>query len=327
MLESLRERWTGWAVRLNFAALLLIFSELVVWQRPTAYTLIEWIALGVLYIAFAALALDLFVRMRVNETFSLFMIAGLYGIANGTLISHVTATDLPASLLARPMAALPLAFMGAFATFQILNSGRATGPLDFGVALIAGLAWGVWVRWFPVVADEVVPVVEIGTPIAALTITGVLVMLMRFAGPPADVYRGEDWQLTWIEWAFAAGALLIALIYGYLRDLITDPALLVITLLGGFMVSVIFVTARLRREGSFLKSITPPRRPNPVAWLILLPPFLLMGWVGYNLPGSGDSSIQSDILVGGLLGFAIVWPPAVSLLSGLRAYIAVYLRN
>lgn len=326
MLKLIRERWTGWGIRLNFAALLLVFSELVVWQRPTAYTAAEWIALGVLYLALAAAALDLMVRLRVNETFSLFILAGMYGIAHSTLISHVTSTDLPGSLLARPLAALPLAFMGALAAFQVLNSGRATGPLDFGVALVTGLVWGVWVRWFPLVAEETVPAVEIGTALAVLVVAGVLVMVMRFILPPADIYRPEDWRLMRYEWVFAAGVPLGALVYGYHRDLITDPALLVITLLGGFMISVIVVTAWLRRAGSLLDSITPPRRPNPAAWLILLPPFLLAGWIGYSLPGSGDSSPQSDILFGALIGFAIVWPPVVSTLTGLRAYLAVYRR-
>ncbi|MBN1565745.1 MAG: hypothetical protein JXA10_18015, partial [Anaerolineae bacterium] len=72
---------------------------------------------------------------------------------------------------------------------------------------------------------------------------------------------------------------------------------------------------------SLLDAITPPRRPNPAAWLILLIPFLLAGWLGYNLPGDGDSSVQSDILFGALIGFALLWPPAVSMLSGLRAYL------
>ena len=48
MREQLHERWTGWGVRLSFAVLLLVFSEWVVWQRPTAYAVQEWIALGVL---------------------------------------------------------------------------------------------------------------------------------------------------------------------------------------------------------------------------------------------------------------------------------------
>jgi hypothetical protein len=31
------------------------------------------------------------------------------------------------------------------------------------------------------------------------------------------------------------------------------------------------------------------RKPNPAAWIICSCLFLLLGWVGYELPGSGDS--------------------------------------
>jgi hypothetical protein len=321
MLERIRERWTGWGARLSFAALLLVFSEGVVWQRPTEYTAQEWIALGALYLAFAALALDLFVRLRVNEIFSMFLLAGLYGLVNGTLINHVISTDLPLSLLVRPMAAQPLAFIAAFGAFQLLSSGRATGPVDFGIAALAGLVWGVWVRWFPVISDDPVPAAEIGDAILVLLVAGVAVMVLRFLLPPIEIFRRDDWQLLLPEWILMAAIPAGALIYGYAQGQITDPALLALAFLGSFISTLLWATARLRRESSLLDSITPPRRPNPAAWLILLIPFLLAGWIGYSLPGDGDSSIQSDILFGALIGFALMWPPAVSALSGLRAYL------
>lgn len=321
MLELIRERWTGWGARLSFAALLLMFSELVVWQRPTSYTTQEWLALGGLYLAFGALALDLMVRLRVNEIFSLFLLAGLYGLVNATLISHVTSTDLPLSLLVRPMAAQPLAFMGALGAFRLMSSGRATGPLDAAIALALGLVWGVWVRWFPIVSDDPVPAAAIGEALAALAVAGVVCMLLRFVTPPVEIFRREDWQLEWAEWIVMAAVPLVALVYGYNQAQVSEPALFALVMLGSFIASLVYVTARLRRESSLLDSITPPRRPNPAAWLILLLPFLLAGWIGYRLPGSGESSIQSDILFGALIGFALFWPPAVSVLSGLRAYL------
>jgi hypothetical protein len=261
------------------------------------------------------------VRLRVNEIFSLFLLAGLYGLVNATLIGHVTSTDLPLSLLARPMAAQPLAFMGAFGAFRLLSNGRATGPLDAVIALALGVVWGVWVRWFPVVSDDPVPAAAIGEAVAVLAVAGVVCMVLRFVTPPVEIFRREDWQLAWPEWMVMATVPLVALIYGYNQAQISEQALFALVILGSFIASLVYVTARLRRDSSLLDSITPPRRPNPAAWLILLLPFLLAGWIGYRLPGSGESSIQSDILFGALIGFALFWPPAVSVLSGLRAYL------
>jgi hypothetical protein len=58
----MRERWTGWGTRLSFGALLLVFSEWIVWQTPTEFTALEWAGLVALYLAFAALSLDLIER-------------------------------------------------------------------------------------------------------------------------------------------------------------------------------------------------------------------------------------------------------------------------
>ena len=116
-MEQLRERWTGWGTRLSFAALLLVFSEWVVWQTPTTFSALDWGGIAAVYIALAAISLDLIERFQVNEVFSLLILAGLYGVVNGTLISHVTANDLPFSLVIRPLAAQPLAWIGALAAF------------------------------------------------------------------------------------------------------------------------------------------------------------------------------------------------------------------
>ena len=95
MIEQLRERWTGWGTRLSFAALLLVFSEWIVWQTPTDYNVLEWAGIAAIYLALAAITLDLIERFQVNEMFSLLVLAGLYGLVDATLISHITTRDLP----------------------------------------------------------------------------------------------------------------------------------------------------------------------------------------------------------------------------------------
>ncbi len=320
MRELLYERLTGWGARLGFGAVLLVFSEWGVWQTPTDFSAAEWIGIGAVYLALAAVALDLIARFSIRDVLSVFLLAGLYGLVDATLISHITAHDLPLSLIIRPLAAQPLAFMGALGAFWILASGRATGPLDLLVAGGVGLMWGVWVRWFPVVSDQPLPAVAASTALAALGIGLLVCMLLRFAVPPADLYQRDDWLLLPVEWLVVGGTLIIALVAGTSRDLIEPEAVLLLAMMGGFLVSVLFVSGAIRPGDSLLARITPPRRPNPAAWLIVVVAALVAGWIGYHLPGSGEGSLQSDVLFGALTGFGLVWPPVVSTIIGVRAF-------
>jgi hypothetical protein len=321
MVEQLRERWTGWGTRLSFAALLLVFSEWVVWQTPTTFNALEWAGIAAIYVALAALSLDLIERFQVNEVFSLLILAGLYWLVNGALISRVITNDLPLSLVIRPLAAQPLAWIGALAAFRLLASGRASGPLDLGVALIVGLVWGVWVHWFPLKTEELIPTVKIVPALIALAVGLTACGVIQRALPPADIYRREDWRLTRGEGALMGAILWAALVIAFAQNALSGMGLGLVAVLGGFMVFMLNFTVRLRRNTSLLGPITPPRRPNMAAWLILVAGFLVAGWIGYRLPGSGDHSIQGDLLIGALTGFGIVWLPGVSALIGVRVFV------
>lgn len=323
MEEVLRHRLHGWRVRLIFGALLLVFSELVIWQTPTQFDALEWAGLALLYLALAAAALDLIERVHAHDVFSLLLIAGLYGLANATLISHITTRDLPISLLVRPLAAQPLAFLGAVAALRLLLSGRPSGPLQFLAALAAGALWGIWVRWLPVVSDEPVPAVDLDT---ALAVTGIglgacaLLSLLLRPGAPGTAH---GWRLGPVEWAIVLAVVLAALALGLSGGAIDRGGVGIVVALMVFMAVIVQVTLAMRPRRSLLDAITPPRAPNLPAWLVLVVPFLLAGWVGYSLPGSGDNSAQSDLLFGMLTGFGLVWLPGVSMVVGVRAFIQI----
>lgn len=321
MQELVRERLTAWGARIGFGVVLLICSEWIVWQTPGEYSAPRWIALALLYVALAAITLDLIARLNVHELFSLLLVAGLYGLLNGALVSHITGRDLPFSLIVRPLGAQPLAFVLALAAFRILASERATGPLEFGAALGIGLVWGVWVRWFPRWSDDPIPQAEIGPALAALAVAFVVCLLIRYAVPPVGIYRRDDWLLTPIEWALAGGVLVAALVVGSSQGDISGAAVGITVVLGAYVVMMLVITRVMRQESSYLAAITPPRRPNPAAWLILLIPLLLAGWIGFSLPGGDDSSVQSDLLFAALTAFGIVWLPAVSIVVGVRSFV------
>lgn len=319
MLEHIRNG--AWGARLSFGALLLVCSEWVVWQTPLDFTLLEWLGIAAIAVALAALTLDLIARFHINDATGALFVAGLYGLLDATLISHITARDLPLSLIVRPLGAQPLAFLLALGAFMWLAGGRAPLAAVAGVALIAGLAWGVWIRWFPVVSDEPIPAVSVSTGLAAAGIGLAACGLLRWIWPPLAIARREDWLLERPEAAAAGGVLLGALVWGAAQDLIDAPGLLIVAMLGTYLLMLLNMTLPARRPPSLLGTITPPRRPALIPWLGAVAIFLAAGWIGHALPGSGDRSVQSDVLFGGLTVFGAAWLPAASIVAGVRTFV------
>jgi len=317
-MMNIRARW---GARISFAALLLTFSELVVWQAPGDYGLLAWLGLAPLYLAFSAIALDLIARLAASDAPSLLLLAGAYGLANGTLISHVATRDLPLSLLARPLGAQPLAFLGALAAWRLLLSGRGARLPHLLAAAIIGLAWGVWVRWAPGASDGTIPPVSEATAliVSGLALVACLVIARLAARTP--ITRREDWLLAPVEWAGAAGVLVIALAIGRAQNDLSSVGVGIVLTLIAFMLGTLVATRALRGDRSALDMLTPPRDPLAAGWIALVAVFLGAGWVGAALPGSGDHSTQGDLLIGLLTGFGVLWLPVVSALIGVRAFV------
>lgn len=319
MLERIRNG--AWGARLSFGALLLVCSEWVVWQTPLDFTPVEWLGIAAITLALAAFALDLIARCHVNDVTGLLFVAGLFGLVDATLISHITARDLPLSLIVRPLGALPLAFLLALGAFAWLAGARASLPLVAGVMLVAGLAWGVWIRWFPVVSDEPVSAPSPGTALIAVGIGLAACGLIRWAWPPLALARREDWLLAPPEAAPLGLVLVAALAWGAAQDLIDGLGLGITVMLVAYLLMLLYMTMPTRRPPSLLGAITPPRRPALAPWLAAIAVFLAAGWVGHALPGEGDSSLQSDVLFGALTVFGAVWLPVASMVAGARAVV------
>lgn len=321
MISETRASSATWGARLSFAALLLLASELVVWQRPTQYGPLDWPALGAVYVALAAITLDLVVRLRAADAPSLLLVAGVYGLVNGTLIGHVATRDLPLSLIVRPLGAQPLVFLAALGGFWLLLSGRAPRPLYLLVAAIGGLAWGVWVRWAPGASDGAIPPVSAVTALVAAALGLAACLLIAFLAPSAPVKRREGWLLSPVGWIAAGGTLLVALIWGVARGNIGGIGAGVVITLSAYMLGALIATRNLRPDRSALDALTPPRAPHVAGWFAVGALFLIAGGIGYALPGSGERSAQGDALIGLLTAFGVLWLPVISALVGMRAFV------
>lgn len=310
-----------WGNRLSFTALLVAFSEFVVWQHPAGYTPLRIIGFVVVYGALAAIALDLIVRLRASDAASLLLIAGAYGLANGTLISQVSTRDLPVSLLVRPLGAQTLAFLGALAAFRLLLSGRRASILHLLVAAIVGLAWGVWVRWAPGASNGTIESAALETALVATGLALAVCLLLAGIAAREPVRRAEDWLLGPGEWIGAVAVLVAALAIGLARGEIGGAGAGIVLALIAFLIGMLSATRKLRGTRSPLDPITPPRAPGAIGWLAMIALFLAAGWIGHALPGSGDRAPQGDLLIGLLLGFGALWPPVVSALVGVQAFV------
>ena len=315
MNSATRPKGAAWGARLTFAALLLVASELIVWQAPLQYDLMDWLALIAVYLALAAIALDLVARLRAADAPSLLLVAGVYGLANGTLIGHVATRDLPVSLIVRPLGAQPLAFLAALGALWLLLSGRAPHLL---AAAIGGVAWGGWGRWAPGASDGAIPLGSAVTALVAAALGLAACLLIAFLAPRAPVERRDDWLLGPVEWIASGAVLLAALIWGVARG---DIGASVVVTLIAYMLGALIATRGLRADRCALDAVTPPRAPHVAGWVAASALFLIAGGVGYALPGSGNRSAQGDLLIGLLTAFGILWLPVVSALVGMRAFV------
>ena len=317
------ERWAVWRVRVMFAATLLVFSEWVVWQQPLAFSAAQWLGWAVLYLALAALSLDLLVRFRANEPLSLLLLAGVYGLLDATLISHITTRDLPVSLIVRPLAAQPLAFLGALAVLRWLLGG---GRMRWGGVLIAalsGAAWGVWVRWLPRVSDIPLPATDAPTAALGLGIAAAFLWALSRTMTLSVPRQRHAWLLGELEWWAVGAVLVVALGAGMRQGALSGEGLSVAVGLAAFLLLVLALTPLLRAEHTPLDALTPPRGLlGAGAWTLVASVFLAFGWVGFHQVGAH----QSNWLFGALTAFGALWPPTVSMAVGMQA-IAVLSRR
>ncbi len=321
----MQNRLSVWGVRLLTGMTLLYCSEIVWWSNnPTEYELPAWIALVVLYVAFGALVLDLLVRFKIGELYGLLLVVGMYGLLNGALVSHSAFTNLPLSLVSRPLGLHTLgggvvAVVGLAWAFdgRGITCERAVG------VVVVGFFSGIWVRWYPLLPANEFPSADLPLVLAMaagglVILAGVGTLVGRMSLPDSDTLR-----LNRAEWIIVLGVLLLAFRSGSASGAIsiTDGAIL--GLLVGYMVIVLYFVQGQSRQ-SFVERLIPARTLNRWDCALLGTAFVAPIFVGYSLPGHGAEGMPLQALTASLTIFGAVWLPGVSLGVGLRSYIQLF---
>ncbi len=317
-----------WLLRLSLAAILLVCSEVLWWSNdPLHYTALEWAGLAGIYLALAALMLDLLARFRVTDVLGLLVVAGLYGLLNGALIAHSAFSNLPISLVARPLGLHTLGggLLGLVLWLGLLD-GRGLRPGRAILLAGVGVLWGVWVRWFPLLESNAFPLPDLPTALILAALGGLVAGGLTWTASRRAAGIGIDERvfrlLPW-EWLPVGGGLLAAFLIGARQGAITTFDGVVLGLLVGYMVAVLFFL-RGRRGRPLLGRVTPPQ---PVAWRVVLiggALLILPAVVGYSLPGQSPDGPPLQLLTAALTGFGVAWLPGVSLAAGLRAYVRLF---
>lgn len=319
---DLRIDWRGrlpiWTQRALFAATLMFFSEIVMWNNPTARTFPAWVGLAILYVCLSAGLLDLAVRFQARELAPLLLISGAYSLVHAVALNPSSLYSLPISLVVRGMGLQTAAAFYALLFYVTVMRGRP--PLAYHVlaALGIGVLWGVWARWYPIQVSVNWPTVDLATAqtivIFSLVLLGSLFFLIA---PRFKVVREDQFSVLWWEAILILIPLLVALVTGIAQGFVPLVGLLIAAAVGAAIAYALF-----NQRGGYDPSILADMMfaaPNLITFGALALIFTVAGTIAYGLVDSPDSVI-GVITYYLVLAFGAAWLPLASLLLAWKSY-------
>jgi hypothetical protein len=314
-----RERLPIWSLRLILGAILLVMSEVIMWQNPPSHTPLDWVWRAVQYFALAAIVIDVTVRFQARDIAGLVLVGGLYGLLSAGIISKDIYTNLPWTLLLRGMGLQTGAGLYGLLFFVLIMQGRDVDPRAIVGAVGIGLLWGVWIKWYPVqtITNWGPVTIESATLylIAGFVLVGALVLGI---GPRFGSFREPSLQLEWWEWIVVGTPLFISLIFGLLDEKVIPAlpfglvVLLVLIILGALILN------RHGTDPSILANLT-FAAPNAFSFVALSITCLVAGTIAATLTAGADSPLGVVAYLV-IIAAGSIWLPAASALVGLRAY-------
>jgi hypothetical protein len=292
-----------WLLRGFVAALFLLVSEILLWNRPGERELLDWLLLVVAYLALAALILDLALRYRIHDLFSLLALAGFYSLLNGLLINPQSAlADVPRTWVTRVLGAHTLLGLGVL---LLLIRPRYLLP----AGAVVGLLWGIWLRWLPSLSN----IVNEAVPLPLMLMTAALllaIVLTLWWLAARDAPLLDEAQLRPAEWGLLLVVLVVLIVLR--MEFIDTISLLVLPVLMGYCLLLLWFQRRESGATLFDHRLRFDPQSLPAAGLLLLAAAL-----GYSL-ALGEAI--SPVLAGVFAAFGLVWLPTASLVLGVRAY-------
>jgi hypothetical protein len=311
-----RERLPIWGLRLILGVILMTLAELVMWPNPPARAPFDWPVVLVLYVALAAILMDLTVRFQAHGIATILLVSGLCGLVSGAMINRSTFSALPYSLIAQGLGLQTGAMLFGLLLYVSILRGKQVNAVQIAAAIALGALWGIWVHWSPLRSSARWGLVPIETAqlymLPALLLIGVLVAV---AAPRFRFFREKQMELAWWEAIVAGAPLFVALIVGMLQSAIPFLWMIAVIAIGGFIVWTLF-----QSRGGYEPSILAEAlfaAPNTITFIVLAIPFLMAGTIAYNFVTDADSPVGIVVyLIVLACGFA--WLPGASILLMLQ---------
>jgi hypothetical protein len=311
-----------WSIRFLLAACLLFGSEILLWTNPPGRDITDWLLLLPGYLALATLLLDLILRYRVRDLTGAMLLAGVYGLLASLLLNPQTAlVDLSYTLVTRVMGGHTLLGLEMIGLFLALTGGRrGTRSLLVAGAGVVGLAWGIWVRWFPVLDARPFGEVALATMLA-YGAGGLIVIYILFrlaAGKSASMTPG-DVRLSWRAFGLLVIVLLLLFVVRLLQGAIDVASLIAIPALLALCLVILWFRKSARQDTLLDGRI--PVRPLPLVWMLAAGAFFFaMSVLVYSLPLIEAANLnQLTLIILGFTAYGMGWLPLICLVLGVRA--------
>ncbi len=328
------QRSTALGMSILLALLLMFGSEILVWTNPVGRPIWEWLLLIPGYLALSAVLLDFIVRYRIRDIFGALLLTGIYSLSAALILNpSSTLNDLPRTLVTRVMgghALIAAEMIGLYLVLAGGGSGRSRRNLWIG-CVIVGLAWGIWVKNWPL--DEGFGVVSLpvmlafgagGIVLIALYLYGVLPK----TSPPitAITNSASDDPLSVLllnrrGWMLVAAVLGVLMAVRLLQGQLSNFGLLLCPVLLVLCWGILWFRGR-KRGDTLLDGRVPVRALGLSNFLVATVLFLGVAIFAYNLPDVKLGTLTPFTLIGfGFTAYGLAWLPTVSLVLGVQGYL------